>query len=103
VYTFLLKEPRGKRLLSKLVVIGDVMVCVLPLDPRIAGSNPVEAMDFQGPQKSTTHIPSEGRKAIGPCRKILRHVKNFFLQVRTKVLHKANSYFFRPFLLFDIG
>jgi hypothetical protein len=25
------------------------------------------------------------------------------LQVRTKVLHKANSYFFRPFLLFDIG
>jgi hypothetical protein len=26
--------------------LGGVVVCVLPLDPKVAGSNPAKAMDF---------------------------------------------------------
>jgi hypothetical protein len=42
------------------------LVC-LPLDPKVAGSSPAEAMDFQRRWEVKPEVP---------CRKILQHIKD---------------------------
>jgi hypothetical protein len=34
---------------------------LLPLDPRVADSNPAKDMGFQGQSKSAAHLPSDGK------------------------------------------
>jgi hypothetical protein len=69
------------------------LVC-LPLDAKIAGSNPDKAMDFKGRYKSATQLPLGWEvKPEVPRRKILRHEKNSESPTGT---NRLNSHFLRP-------
>jgi hypothetical protein len=50
------------------------VVACLPLDPRLAGSNPADDGTFKAIKiRSTTPFGGEVKSSV-PCRKILRHV-----------------------------
>jgi hypothetical protein len=84
-----------------LVVLGIVMVSVLSLDPRFAGSNPAVGDGILG-AITICSTPSFGGevKPSAPCREILRHVKELF-EVWTKIIRNSFPSPVPPALLLD--
>jgi hypothetical protein len=71
----------------------------LPLDRRFEGSNPAEAMDFEG-RKNLQHTFL--RREVKPsvqCRKILRHVKKSLRSMRQDTAKIKLIISFAKFLL----
>jgi hypothetical protein len=82
-----------------------LLLAWLPLDPRFAGLNPTEAMDFWGRQKSAARLPSERKWRHRPHAVRFYGVQKKSLRSMNKNISNAKFYSFLrqcPDLLLDV-
>jgi hypothetical protein len=75
--------------------LGDVMVSVLPIRPKVLGLKP---RVFKSNEIRSSPSSGDEVKAEAPCHKILRHVK-ILSKYEQRYFVRLNSDLLRPFLL----